>query len=176
MPIFCNTTLLLPAIAAFMVLLPPAHAAEYEVPQGASPHSAGALQAKLFLTADEKELRRIWEASPTPPRLPTTERVRLGHSASTVIVFKGCEANAAGRCEVGVDFAVTGPDGKAQNAGSASLWSSAPLGQKFMLGEASATLKFNGDEDLGAYTVRARVVDRVAKRQLELSAPLRVER
>jgi len=177
MPIPCNTTtVLFSAFAALALVLPPAHAAGDERTHGASPLSAGGLQAKLFLTADEKALVRIWETSPTPPRLPVTERVRLGTSASTVIVFKGCETDATGRCDVGVDFAVTGPDGKAQNAGSASLWTRAPLGQKFMLGEASATLKFNGEEDLGAYTVRARLVDRVAGRQLELSAPLSVAR
>lgn len=164
------------AIAALAVTMAPAPAAGDEVHRGLAAGSAGGLQARLALTANEQELRRVWETSRTPPRLSVTDRVRLGMSASTVILFRGCQADAAGRCDLGVDFMVVGPDGKQQNAGSANLWSAAPLGQKFMLGAASATLAFHGDEDLGNYTVRARLVDRVAGRQLELPAPLRVER
>ncbi|MBB6560763.1 hypothetical protein HNP48_003439 [Acidovorax soli] len=168
MPTDHPACLALAAITALTSL--PVHAAE----NGAS--SPGGLQARLLLTADEKALRHIWETSPTPPRLPVTDRARLGASASTVIIFKGCAPDPAGHCDVDVEFEVAGPDGKAQNAGSAKLWSAAPLGQKFMLGAASATLAFHGEEDLGSYTVRARLSDRVAQRQLELSAPLRVER
>lgn len=176
MPPLSLASVAVSAIAALTVTLASAQAAGDGMPRDLAARSAGGLQARLALTADEQELRRVWETSPTPPRLSVTDRVRLGTSASTVILFRGCQADAAGRRDVRVDFAVTGPDGKSQDAGSASLWSAAPLGQKFMLGAASASLAFHGDEDLGNYTVRARLVDRVAGRQLELSVPLRVER
>lgn len=170
MPTDHPACLALAALTALTSLPAPAHAA------GNGAGDPGSLQARLLLTADEKALRHIWETSPTPPRLPVTDRARLGASASTVIIFKGCTPDPAGHCDVDVEFEVAGPDGKAQNAGSAKLWSAAPLGHKFMLGAASATRAFHGEEDLGSYTVRARLSDRVAKRQLELSAPLRVER
>lgn len=130
--------------------------------------------AQLSLTADEQELRKTWDTSSENPQLRVTDSVHLGSGVSTVLIFRGCTPNPAGKCDVAVEFSLVKPNGKSVNGGTGSLWSSAPLPHRFMLGAASMTLAFNSKDDVGAYQVRAKVVDRVAERTVELVTPLRV--
>ncbi len=131
--------------------------------------------AQLSLTADEQALRKSWDTSSENPQLRVTDSVRLGSDVTTVLIFRGCMPDATGKCDVAVEFSLMKPNGKSVNGGTGSLWSSAPLPHKYMLGAASMTLAFNSKDDLGSYQVRAKVVDRVAARIVELVTPLRVE-
>lgn len=173
-PLACSALLLLGSLA-------PAHATGWTdttgkpAPERENMRSAGNFLVQLSLTGDEAALRKEWAEASAAPQLPTIERVTVGAPVTTVLVFNGCAPDPAGRCDVFAEFSIVAPDGLRTRLGAGSLWHAAPLTPRFMLGSASVTLLFR-DRDKGkAFRMVATVEDRVTRKTLELSTPLRVE-
>lgn len=173
-PLACCALLLLGSLA-------PAHAAGWTdatgapLPERENMRSAGNFLVRLSLTGDEAALRKEWAEATAAPQLPTIDRVVVGTPVTTVLVFNGCTPDPAGRCDVFAEFSIVAPDGLRTRLGAGSLWYAAPFTPRFMLGSASVTLLFR-DKDKGkAFRMIATVEDRVARKTLELSTPLRID-
>ncbi|WP_157118974.1 hypothetical protein [Azohydromonas lata] len=165
-------------MAATTVRSPLAAPADAPAVPGDSLRANAAFTAHLLLTPDEPALRRAWAAAATAgtqPDLQATDRVAAGAGVGAVVILSGCAPDAAGRCDVAVEFALLAADGSRQALGSGSLWTQPPATPNFSLGSAALTLRTTPAQRGAQLRVLARVTDRVAHRTLELSAPLRVE-
>ncbi len=167
------------ACSALLLLSAPAHAAGWTDATGAPEReymrSSGSFLARLSLTGDETALRKEWADAAANPQLQTIDRAVVGAPVTTVLVFNGCTPDPAGRCDVFAEFSIVAPDGLRTRLGAGSLWYAAPLTPRFMLGSASVTLLFREKDKGKSFRMIATVEDRVARKTLELSTPLRVD-
>ena len=145
------------------------------VPDKPSMRSSGDFGAQLILTGNAEGFRKAWNATTGTPTLPSSSTVRLGQSISAVIVFGGCKAGVTNKCQVSVDFALLAPDGTKTPVGNGPVWSKeAPKPRILMLGDASVTVGFEKNDPPGIYTLIAKVKDRVANQNLQLTMPFTV--
>lgn len=137
--------------------------------------SAGDFGVQVVLTADEGQFRQTWNSSKTPPKLSTTNTVRVGGSVSALLIFHGCTPNAAGVCDVASEFVLEAPDGSKTPAGGGPVWTGKPMPQRrLQLGQSSMTVGFDKTDPIGAYKITANIKDRVSGRALSVMARLKV--
>lgn len=134
------------------------------------------LRAGLLLTDDEAGVRRQWADASRAPQIKAVTSAKVGDDISTVVLFENCPTNALGNCELSARFALQTPDGQRIEAGEGSLWSSAPIGGKLMLGAASVSFTVGPEWAAGRYTVSVMISDRVQGQSLGLAAPLDVSK
>ena len=145
------------------------------MPDTESMRSAGDFGVQIVLTADEGQFRQTWNLSKTPPKLSTTNTVRLGASVSAMLIFHGCSPNASGVCDVTSEFVLEAPDGSKTPAGGGPVWTGKPMQQRLLqLGQASMTVGFDKTDPIGDYKVTANIKDRVSGRALSVMARLKV--
>ncbi len=145
------------------------------IPDTESMRSAGDFGVQIVLTADEGQFRQTWNSSKTPPKLSTTNTVRLGTSVSALLIFHGCSPNVAGVCDIIAEFALEDTDGKRMPAGGGSVWSGKPMQQRLLqLGQASMTVGFDKTDPVGDYKITANVKDKVSGRALSVVSRLKV--
>ncbi len=145
------------------------------IPDSESMRSNGDFLVQLIVTPDEVEVRKAWSTSSRTPALRTTDSVGRGVSSSAMLILRGCAPNAIGQCDVVVEFFVVTPGGKRVPAGGGPLWTSEPPAATLVLGSASLNFGFGATDEVGLYSVQAKVTDRIGRRTLELSRPLRLE-
>lgn len=145
------------------------------IPDTESMRSAGDLGVQIVLTADEGQFRKIWSSSKTPPKLATTNTVRLGGTVSALLIFHGCAPNVGGVCDVISEFILEGPDGSKTQAGGGPVWSEKPMQQRLLqLGQASMALGFEKTDPIGDYKITANIKDKVSGRVLSVVTRLKV--
>ncbi len=145
------------------------------IPDTESMRSAGDFGVQIMLTANEGQFRQAWNSSRTPPRLSTTNTVRLGGSVSALLIFHGCSPNAGGVCDVASEFILEAPDGSKTPAGGGPVWSGKPMQQRHLqLGQASMTVGFDKTDPVGDYKITANIKDKVSGRSLVVVARLKV--
>lgn len=145
------------------------------IPDTESMRSAGDFGVQIVLTADEGQFRQTWNSSKTPPKLSTTNTVRLGTSVSALLIFHGCSPNVAGVCDIIAEFALEDTDGKRMPAGGGPVWSGKPMQQRLLqLGQASMTVGFDKTDPVGDYKITANVKDKVSGRALSVVSRLKV--
>lgn len=145
------------------------------IPDAESIRSAGDFGVQIVLTANEGQFRQTWNSSKTPPKLTTTNTVRLGGTVSALLIFHGCVPNVGGVCDVVSEFILEGPDGSRTPAGGGPVWSGKPMQpRQLQLGQASMTVGFDRTDPVGDYKVTANIKDRVSGRALSVGARLKV--
>ncbi len=145
------------------------------MPDTESMRSAGDFGVQIVLTADEGQFRQTWYSSKSPPKLSTTNTVRLGASVSAMIIFHGCSPNASGVCDVASEFFLEAPDGSKTPAGGGPVWTGKPMQQRFLqLGQASMTVGFDKTDPIGNYKITASIKDKASDRALSVIARLKV--
>lgn len=145
------------------------------IPDSDNMRSAGDFGIQIVLTANEGQFRQTWNSSTPPPKLTTTNTVRLGETVSALLIFHGCAPNVGGVCDVVSDFILEGPDGSKMTAGGGPVWSGKPMQQRLLqLGQASMTVGFDKTDPVGDYKVTATVKDKVFGRVLSVTARLKV--
>jgi hypothetical protein len=144
-----------------------------QLPETESMRSSGDFGVQLVLTPDEKRFRQAWFQEGTP-RLQSVDAIKIGSSASAMLLFHGCSPNPAGACDVVAEFALESPDGARTSAGNGPVWSSAPSPGLMQLGLASMTVGFDPTDLVGEYKLIANVRDNVSGRTLLLTARLKV--
>lgn len=130
--------------------------------------------AQIVLTPDEGTFKRAWVSAPRLPAVPTAGEVRRGSSIAAVLVFQGCQANTAGRCDVVADFSLLSPSGTLLRGGEVPMWTDEPLPGALHLGNASMGIAFGERDVAGRYRVIATVRDKVSGRTLSISSALDV--
>lgn len=133
--------------------------------------SNGDLGAMLVLSNDGEAFRRAW-ARPTPPQLKSTDKMRRGEKLTASVLYHGCQANAQGACDLAVHFSMVSPDGRVSPGGTGPLGDRPSPDGSVQLGQASLDVAFDHTDAMGRHVVRAVVTDRVARRQVALSAPI----
>jgi len=145
------------------------------IPETESMRSTGDFGVQILLTADEKQFRQTWNSSRTPPKLSTTNTVRLGGSVSALLLFHGCSPNTEGACDVASNFILEAPDGTKTPAGGGPVWSGKPMQKGFVqLGQASMTVGFDKADPIGDYKITANIKDNVSGKALAVVAQLKV--
>ena len=141
------------------------------LPETPEMRSNGNLGAMLVLSNDGEAFRRAW-ARPTPPQLKSTDKLRRGEKLTASVLYHGCQANARGACELTVRFNMVTPGGRVTAGGDGPLGDRPSPDGSVQLGHASLETTFDHTDAIGRYQVRAVITDRVARRQVALTAPI----
>lgn len=145
------------------------------IPDTESMRSARDFGVQIVLTADEGQFRQTWNSSKTPPKLITTNTVRLGAQVSAMLIFHGCAPNAGGVCDVVAEFILEDTKGEQTPAGGGPVWSGKPMQQPLLqLGQASMTIGFDNTDPVGDYKIIANIKDNVSGRSLSIVSRLKV--
>ena len=131
-----------------------------------TPHSkaSGRFAVAQIATIDADQFMDEWR-KPTPGvRLKTSTRTRRNQPIFTFITFRGCHADAAGKCNVTVTYDVSAPSGKTYAHSTMDVWASQPQPPKdyIQLSRQGFGLVFDQKDGLGSYIVRATTTDHVA--------------
>ncbi len=148
---------------------------EKPIPDTESMRSVGDFGVQIVLTANEGQFRQIWNSTTTPPKLTTTNIVRLGEAVSALLIFHGGVPNDSGVCDVFSEFILEAPDGKKTPAGGGKVWSGKPMQPGLLqLGQASISVGFDKSDLVGDYKITANVKDKVSGRALSVMVRLKV--
>lgn len=125
----------------------------------------------LILTDKPDQLSADWEKPTDGVRIHETQTATRGGTIATVVVFTGCAPDADGNCQATVQYTVYGPDGKPYGEPiEAELWVDKPPPAKghIQLAVGGMFIGIEPQDPLGVYRVKAKVVDKVAKKTLVL--------
>jgi len=141
------------------------------VPDTPSAKSDGDLGAMGDFTDKPDELYADWEkASPGVAWSQTATAVR-GKPIVAIVFFTGCAANPEGNCELVGRFTTTTPSGKLWgDAIEADIWVGLPPPgpQSLQLSHGHMGLIVDPDDELGKYSVKVELTDRIAKKRMVL--------
>ena len=141
------------------------------VADDASRKSAGDFGAMLVFTDRPEEFLAAWERVGAAAPVPAAERVARGKRLAGFVVFTGCAADAAGKCNAVVTFKLLKPDGSSYGDGDrGELWSGKPAPRKNQLQLSVGGMAFVPDpgDPLGRYTMIADIEDLVSGKKLHL--------
>ncbi|MBE7217219.1 MAG: hypothetical protein INR64_01970 [Caulobacteraceae bacterium] len=141
--------------------------------QAAARRARPSLFATQVVTADIGSLRRRLEP-PVDFSRPLESDTHVPHDgeASSLVLFKGCRANAAGACRVTAVFTLAGPGGVVKPRQRAVLWAGrAPARGALSIGRRAATFRFAPHDPAGRYRLEARVTDAVSGASFSVSTP-----
>ncbi len=135
-----------------------------EAEKKAQPNAAsqGNFAVAQISTNDAQKLMADWETVTPVVQLVSSTRTVRNKPIVTFIVFKGCQADAAGNCNVTVDFDTFDPSGKDyDHTKAAKVWVGrlAAPNLSLQLSEAGYGLVFEDKDPVGAYRVVATVTD-----------------
>src|SRR5262245_48070017 len=162
-------------LTVFLVLSPPA-LAEWRlngkvVPDSPWAKSDGDFGAMFAFTDKPDELYAAWEKSSPGVNWSQTSTAVRGVPIVGVIFFTGCAANADGNCEVVARFTTFTPSGKQWGKPvDAEIWVSMPPpgGNAIQLSHGHMGLIVDPGDELGTYTTKVELTDRVSKKKMKL--------
>ena len=127
--------------------------------------SSGDFAVLQIATTDSSGLRTEWQKSTPGVRLQTNTEATRNQPIWTFIIFKGCVVDAAGNCNVTVDYEVFDPTGKSYARTTSDVWvdQPPPPDLQLQLSVSSLGLRVEDKDPLGPYRVQAKVTDHVAK-------------
>jgi hypothetical protein len=140
--------------------------------------AVGGFEAALVVTDAVDEFVGAWkQPAPERPALRPITSIHRGGNVASIIMFQGCRAGEAGRCDADVDFRLFRPDGSLYGEERVVLWKGkpAPPEEGLVLGFGAFGLRVEADDPLGTYTIEATVHDRVANIDVVLTRELRVQ-
>ena len=115
-------------------------------------------------TTDAQGFLRDWNKPGPHADIHGATTVRRGQPIDTFIAFRGCRADAQGRCNVTASFELRDPNGKPVAYPPLEVWANRPQPAPGLIymSRQSLGMTFTADDPLGAYVVRAAVTDHVA--------------
>jgi hypothetical protein len=133
--------------------------------------------AQQITTTDPDKLMADWQ-KPTPGVAITTSTVTPRNKPIvTFIVFSGCKADAAGKCNVTVDYLTKGPTGETYDTtNGAEVWVGKPPPPEhgLQLSAGALGIVFENKDPLGLYVVAATITDHVSGKVLRTRQTLTV--
>ena len=136
------------------------------------------LEISLVVTANGKELFESWERPTGKPfRVEPVKVAARGRFLSAVVLFKGCKPDAAGNCNIEVDFVAYDPKGAVYgDMKNAELWQSkpAPTRGKTQLGVNYMGIVIEPKDIAGKYRVVATARDKNANEEANAAATFEV--
>ena len=127
--------------------------------------SSGNFAVLQIATIDAEALLAEWR-KPTPGvKLETSTQTTRNQRIETFIIFKGCSVDAAGHCNVTVDYEVFDPTGKSYARVTGDVLVDQPPAPdlQLQLSVSSLSLRVEDKDPLGPYRVQAKVTDHVTK-------------
>ncbi len=137
--------------------------------------SLGEFGVMQIATTDPEKLMTDWATNTPGVQVATASEMTRNQPIVTFLVFRGCKADAAGNCNVTVDFETLGPSGASYNrTPGAPVWVAypAPPATAVQLSSSGYGLKIEDKDPLGPYIVRATVTDHIANITLHTQATL----
>jgi hypothetical protein len=127
--------------------------------------SSGGFSSIQFTHTDPQAVLEAW-AQPTPEaHIKSVARMKHGQAIYTFVVFRGCQTDAAGHCDLSADFEVFDPAGKpyVQQRG-VRTWVDRPPSDPtgYTLGNGYMGLVVEAKDPPGPYRVRMALTDKVA--------------
>ena len=164
------------ALLSISLLCTPAAVAQWRekgkaVPDTPWAKSDGNLGAMFAFTDKPDELYKAWEKPGPGVEWSRTSTAVRGAPIVGVVFFTGCAANPAGNCELVGRFILTTPSGKPWGQPiDADIWVGLPppTGSALQLSHQHFGLVIDPGDELGTYSARAELSDRVAKKKMVL--------
>ncbi len=103
--------------------------------------------------------------------------MHLESSVWAILIFRGCNADAQGKCDVVEEVTMRNPAGLRTPMITAKVWNAEPLPKGAQqIGMNGVKIAFGKSEALGIYELLARVTDKVTGVNLVVSTKLKVLR
>ncbi len=131
----------------------------------------GDFGAMLVFTGKPDELFASWNETRPGVHVSQTGIAVRGAPIVAVIFFSGCGADEKGRCDLVARFTTTTPAGKLWGKPvDADLWVGLPppTGTNLQLSHGNLGIVIDPGDDLGVYTVKAEIKDRVTGKGMVL--------
>ena len=141
--------------------------------------SVGDFGVMLMLTDDPDGLFEAWSRPPSPDYGPNISEVSTANRGDVIlafILFSGCAENSEGNCDSEVGYTAYFPDGTIYGQHSGPLWAGYPGPGKgaLQLSEGNLGLRIEDDDPFGTYKITAKIVDKIAGVEIELSTEVTV--
>lgn len=171
-------TLLVSAVLALSLGVTGAAGAAEAWPPAPRGAQAGSLWVMQFSSDRPHEVATEWSKPTAGARLPTADRIKLGQTITTFIVFRGCRPDPASACHVGADLELIDPNGKSVMTKGLKVWPGlpAPAPELLQLSRQSATIGFDAAQQPGEYLVRIVTKDDVSGVALRTEHSIFVQR
>jgi len=133
--------------------------------------SDGDFGANLAFTDKPDELYAAWNKEGPGVQWSQTSTAVRGIPIVAVVLFTGCAADAAGKCALAGRYTTSTPSGKPYGDPiDAEIWVGLPPppGKALQLSHNHMGLVIDPGDELGVYTVRLELTDRVAKKKMTL--------
>jgi len=138
-----------------------------------------ALEIHLVVTAQRQELLRAWQQpSGRPFHVESVGLAERGQPLSAVVLFQGCQPDAAGACNVDMDIVAYDPAGKVYGESKGiELWrrKPAPPPGYSQLGVSYMGIVIEPQDAAGVYRVTVTATDRNARAQVRSNASFEVK-
>ncbi len=136
---------------------------------------AGALSISFLITDRPEEFFRAWNKPSEGVRVDTTSKARRGIPIVGAVVFEGCAPDAAGLCDVVMDFELKDPRGALYHEQrGVEFWNAKPPPPegRIELGTGYLAMVFEPDDPVGVYTATVTIRDRNSKTNVSASKEL----
>lgn len=133
----------------------------------------GSFGAMLQFTDKPEELFKIWDQEGLTVKFDFAEKIFLGQEITAVIIFSNSAADKKGESNVTAVLAVIDPQGKGIGGNEIEVWVGRPAPAHRNLELSVQHIKVLGAQ-LGFYTVKASVYDKVAGKLIDLERKFEV--
>ena len=133
----------------------------------------GSFGAMLQFTDKPEELFKIWNQEGLTVKVDFAEKISLEQEMTAVIIFSNSAADKKGNSNVTAVFAVVDPQGKDIGSNEIEVWVDRPAPAHRNLELSVQHLTVTGTQ-LGFYTVKASVYDKIAGKLLDLERKFEV--
>ena len=165
-------TALFSCAALCLLAAAPARADDPKIGQQAS---SGDLLVMQIATTEPGKLMDSWGKDAEGVRVESANVMKRNQPIATFILFSGCRPDAEGLCNVTADFETLTPAGAVYDRQSGvKVWVGrpAPPAKSIGLSEGGLGLRIEDKDPLGAYVVRATVIDHVSGVRLQTTQTL----
>lgn len=166
-------------LVTFLAISPPALAdwvnknGGVSFPDTDARKSKDSFSAEIVLVEDDQALFADWLSSSTSVKINAVNNVRVGKGISAFILFSGCKTDAAGNCNVTMQFRVIRPDGEVYGESTEmEVWQNrpAPKSKSIELSIRYMKIIIEPKDQVGKYVIDASVKDKNAGTTLQLKA------
>jgi len=144
-----------------------------KIPDSDNMKSEANFIAQLVITDNEKQVLKNWGTPSESVYFPTADKIEKNKIITAFVVFGGCTVDTDGNCDLRMQITVYQPDGKVYSKlPIMEVWSGKPVPPNKSLGLSVNYMRviIEQHEQLGRYKVETKVMDKVSKKDMLLTA------
>lgn len=138
--------------------------------------SVNGFGGQLVVVKDPKAFIEEWQ-KPEMPRINPASKVNRGELFGAFVLFAGCKTDEQGACKAEVDYLIYHPDGSlyVERKGQPLWKEQPPPAPNIQLSRAILAIRFEKNDPVGEYKIKAKVSDLNAAVSFELETKIRLQ-